>query len=342
MPNLSAAYNFSNPLQALTREAIISKVIVDHVMKSIKLLQFMMQKGLVDDKRGGAALMWNNNFGSSPNTVTFDGDDPLPINSMSNNLYRAGVGWKSYADAVVLAINDILDNEGSPEAITSLVEAQMDITKMSIVRKTAIDLINNTQAIDPKGIDGFAGAIDDGTILPTYANISRNVVGNYWKAQCNYQVPSTANILNVIHGIDIQASIDGQRPDAYFCGPLLFGQLIESLTPQDAYIQPEMARTAGGNDLIFNGNPVFIDNYMPTGVPTPAPNFTIGGTNSFGQFLGLNSSYLKLVINPKAKFATTDWIAAQNNATVFARIFARLNLVVPKPSAHFNISVQGG
>ena len=154
------------------------------------------------------------------------------------------------------------------------------------------------------------------------------------------RVSITANILNTIHGIDIQASIDGQRPDAYFTGPLAFGQLIESLTPQDAYIQPEMARAAGGNDLVFNGNPVFIDNYMPTGVPTPA-TFSISGSNSFGQFLGLNSSYIKLVINPKAKFATTDWIAAQNNATVFCRIFARLNLVVLKPSAHFNIYIQG-
>jgi hypothetical protein len=342
MPNLSAAYNFSNPLQALTREAVISEVIVDHVFKSIKLLQFLMQKGLVDDKRGGAALTWNNNFGSSPNTVTYDGDDPLPIESLSNNIYRAGLGWKSYADALVLAINDILDNEGSPEAITSLVEGQLDITKMSIVRKIAIDIINNTMSLDPKGIDGIAGAIDDGTIQPVYANISRNAIGNFWKSQVNYQVPNTANLLNVIHQIDVAASIDGQRPDGYFTTPTLFATLIESLTPQDRYIQPEMARTAGGNDLIFNGNPVYIDNYMPTGVPTPAPNFTIGGTNSFGQFLGLNSSYIKSVINPKAKFATTDWIAAQNNATVFTRIFARLNLVVPKPSAHFNLYVQGG
>ena len=340
MPNLSSAYAFSNALQALTREQILSDVIVDHVVKSIKFTQYLMQKGLVDDVRGGAALMWNNNFALSPNTVTFDGDDPLPINSMNTNIQRAGVGWKSYADAIVFAMMDILDNEGSPEAITSLVEAQLDITKMSLVRKIAIDIINNTQYIDPKGIDGIAAAIDDGTVSPVYANISRNQIGNYWKSQVNYQVPSTANLLNTIHAIDIQASVDGQRPDAYFTGPLAFGTLIESLTPQDAYIQPEMARAAGGNDLIFNGNPVFVDNYFPTGVPTPA-TFSISGSNSFGQFVGINSSYIKLVINPKAKFTTTDWIAAQNNATVFARIFARLNLVVLKPSSHFNLYIQG-
>jgi len=341
MANLSGSYVYSNPLQALTREGVVTDLIIDHNFKSNKFAQFMREKGMVDDKRGSAALTWNNNFGQSPNTVTFDGDDPLPINSLNTNIQRAALPWKSYADALVLPINDILDNEDSPEAIASLVEAQLDITKMSIVDKIAGDLFTNTFAINPKGLDGLAEAIDDGTVAQTYANVSRTQYGYRWKSITNYQVPSTANLLNTIHAVDIAASIDAQRPDAYFTGPLLFGTLIESLQPQDAYIQPEMARAAGGNDLIFNGNPVFIDNHCPTGVPTPA-TFSITGTNSFGYFYAVNSSYLKLVVNPKANFAATDWIAAQNNATVFTRIFFRANLVVLKPSAHAVLCIQGG
>ncbi len=97
-----------------------------------------------------------------------------------------------------------------------------------------------------------------------------------------------------------------------------------------------MARSAGGNDLIFNGNPLFIDNHMPTAVASPA-----GTAGSYGQILGVNSTYIKYVINPKAKFAVTDWIAAQNNLTVFVRIIFRGNLIVPKPAAHFSIFYQG-
>jgi hypothetical protein len=331
----SRSYLFGNPLQALTREGVISDVIFDQYFKSNKLTQYLLQKGMVDDKRGSAALTWINNFGASPNTVAYDGDDPLPINSLTNNLQRAALPWRSYADALVLPINDILDNEDSPEAIASLVEGQLDITKMSIVDKIATDVIQNTPSINPKGLDGLAEAVDNGTVASTYAGIGRTQYSTRWQSTVNYAVSSSVSILNTIHSLDLQASIDNQRPDAYFTNILMFGSIIESLFPQDAYIQPEMARAAGGNDLIFNGNPLFIDNHMPTGVASPA-----GTAGSYGQFYGLNSTYLRFVINPKAKFSVTDWIAAQNNATVFVRIFFRGNLVVLKPAAHFTFFYQ--
>lgn len=341
MANLAGSYLFGNPLQALTREAIVTDAVIDHNYKSCKFAQYLRQKGMVDDKRGGAALTWNNNFGGSPNTVTYQGDDALPINSMNGNLQRAGLGWKGYADALVLPVDDILDNEDSPEAIASIVETQLAITKMSMVDKFATDVITNTSAINPKGINGLAEAIDDGTVSTTYAGLSRSVYGTRWKSITSYTVLSTANLLNTIHATDIACSIDAQRPDAYFTGPLLFGTLIESLTPQDAYIQPEMARAAGGNDLIFNGNPVFIDNHVPSGVVTPgtAPG---SGQNSGGLFYLINSAYLKLVINPKANFATSDWQVAQGNATVFVRILLRANMVNLKPSAQGVVWIQGG
>src|SRR5277367_5867440 len=118
MPNYSSSYQFSNPLQVMTREAVISDVIFDrNFTKAGKFMQYMLQKGMVDDKKGGAALTWQNNFGSSPNTVAFDGDDNLPIASMTNNLQRAALPWRAYADALVLAILDVADNEDSPEAL---------------------------------------------------------------------------------------------------------------------------------------------------------------------------------------------------------------------------------
>lgn len=341
MANLAGSYLFGNPLQALTREGIVTDAIIDHNFKSNKFTQYLRQKGMVDDKRGGAALTWNNNFGSSPNTVTYQGDDALPINSMNSNLQRAGLGWKGYADALVLNVDDILDNEDSPDAIASIVEGQLAITKMSLVDKVATDIIQNTAALNPKGLDGLAECIDDGTVAPVYAGLPRSAYGTRWKSIMNYTVLSTANLLNTIHATDIAASIDAQRPDAYFTGPLLFGTLIESLTPQDAYIQPEMARSAGGNDLIFNGNPVFIDNHFPTGVATAgtAPG---SGANSGGYFYGINSTYMKLVINPKANFATSEWQVSQGNATVFVRILLRANIVNIKPSSHFGLWIQGG
>ncbi len=340
MIGAAANYQFTNTLQNITREGFITKKVIDIFFnKSNKGFNYLRQKGMVDDVTGSMALMWPVNTQGSPNTVAFDGDDPLPTNSNNTNIIRAGLDWKRYADALVLSLVDIADNEGSPEAIASLVDAQLDITKMSLVNKISDDWVLNTQAANAKQINGLPEAVDDSTVATTYANVSRSnaTYGTNWKSTTSYSIPSTANLLNSLHSTDLKASIDGQRPDFYMCNTLLFGQLIESLTAQDRYVQPDMARTAGGVDLIFNGNPLFIDNHVPTNVNSPAGSPSGGG----GIFYGLNSSYLKLVVHPKYNFVVQDWKEAQGNATLFTRIFWFGNLIVLKPSAHFVAWVQG-
>jgi hypothetical protein len=253
----------------------------------------------------------------------------LPINSLAGNLVRASLPWRGYADALVLAVTDLVDNEGSDEAILGMVEAQLDITRMSMLDLMSQDAVTNTQSISPRGFDGAAEAIDNGTVAPTYANITRATYGTKWSAQVNYNVSGTvaANLLPTIHQLDLNASIDNSRPDAYFCNRLILAQLIEGLFTQDAYIQPDMARTAGGNDYIFNGNPLFVDNHYETQTSSPT-------TSTLGGFIrGFNSSFVKLAINPKLNFHETDWIAAQSNATMFTRLLFRGNLVFPKPQA---------
>jgi hypothetical protein len=93
---------------------------------------------------------------------------------------------------------------------------------------------------------------------------------------------------------------------------------------------------------MFNGNPVFIDHQLPTGVAVPSGVTPPGGNNSGGYLYGLNSSYLKFVVNPNANFRAMDFEASHTNATVFSRIITRANLAVLKPSAHFVLWYQGG
>lgn len=340
MLGAAANYQFTNTLQNITREGFITKKVIDIFFnKSNKGFNYLRQKGMVDDVIGDAALMWPVNTQGSPNTVAFDGDDPLPTNSNNTNIVRAGVDWKRYADALVLNLVDIADNEGSPEAIASLVDSQLDITKMSLVNTISDDWINNTLAANAKRLSGLADGVDDGTVTTTYANLSRSNAqyGSLWKSTTSYSIASTANLLNSLHSTDLKASIDGQRPDFYMCNTLLFGQLVESLTAQDRYMQPDMARAAGGTDLIFNGNPLFIDHHVPTGVNSPAGSPS--GTG--GIFYGLNSSYIKLVVHPKYNFVVQDWKEAQGNATLFTRVFWFGALAILKPSSHFVAWVQG-
>ncbi len=338
MADLSASYSYTNVLQAVTREAVLGDIVYDQLFQGNKFFMYLLQRDMVRYVKGGAAITWVNNFGRSPNSIAFDGADNLPINSLAGNLVRGSLPWRGYADALVLAVTDLVDNEGSDEAILGMVEAQLDITRMSMLDLMSQDCVTNTQSISPRGFDGAAEAVDNGTVAPTYANIARATYGTKWSAQVNYNVSGTvaANLLPTLHQLDINASIDNSRPDAYFCNRLILAQLIEGLFAQDAYIQPDMARTAGGNDYIFNGNPLFVDNHYETQTTSPT-------TSSLGGFIrGFNSSFVKLAINPKLNFHETDWIAAQSNATMFTRILFRGNLVFPKPQAHLALFWQTG
>lgn len=338
MADLSAGYAYNNVLQAVTREAVLGDIVFDQLFQGNKFFMYLLQKDMVRYIKGGAAITWVNNFGRSPNSIAFDGADNLPVNSLAGNLIRASLPWRGYADALVLAVTDLVDNEGSDEAILGLVEAQLDITRMSMLDLMSQDAVTNTPSLSPRGFDGLAEAVDSGIVAPTYANITRATYGTKWSAQVNYNVSGTvaANLLPTIHQLDLNASIDNSRPDAYFANRLILAQLIEGLFTQDAYIQPDMARTAGGNDYIFNGNPLFVDNHFETQTTSPS-------TSTLGGFIrGLNSSFIKLAINPKLNFHETDWIAAQSNATMFTRILFRGNEVVTKPQAHWALFWQTG
>jgi hypothetical protein len=334
--DLSSFYSYQQALQVLTREGFITKSVIDTYFKAKKFAQYLRQRDRVVEEKGSLALTWPINVGSSPNTTTFDGDDDLPIASLQGNLYRPSLKWARYTDALSIPLTELSDNNGSKEAIANLLDVQLDITKMSLLDRISTDMVVNTNAIDPKGLNGLAEAIDDGTVAPYYANLSRAALGAQWKSQTNYVIPvaSSANLTAQFHTLDLQASQDGSRPDAYFANLLVFGQLIQSLFPQDRYLQPEMARTAGGNDYVFNGNPFFLDTAVPTGVVSPSSS-PPSGTNSGGIIYGVNSTYMKLVVNPAFNFEVMDWQIGQNNLTLFTRLLWFANLADLKPSAHW-------
>jgi hypothetical protein len=341
---LATQYQFFNVLQALTREGILSANVIDTVFRDAKIFAWLRQKDQVVMMNGGAAIIWNINVGRSPNTKAFWGVQPLPINAMNTNIIRAALNWHAYADALVVALTDVAMNNGSPEAIANIVDVQMGVVKNSLVEKLSIDAIANTQAINPLQFDGLAAAIDNGTVASSYAGISRSgLYAPNWNSVTNYDVNATANFLNTVHATDVQASVAGERPDTYFCTPNCFASSVESLTNNDRYWQPDMARAAGGYDLIFNGKPLYIDQYLPTGVASPDPNYTppVGTSNSGGLFYGLNSSYMKLVVHPNFNFAAQEWESAQSNAAFFSRMFFFGNLVCEKPTSCFVLWQQG-
>lgn len=339
-PSFASTYNFTNTLNSLNRDHSLTDYVIDLVFQSMKGLDFLRQKEMVEEVKGGTAITWTVNVGKSPNTVWYAGDQDLPIAGMNSNIYTAALDWKFLDDALVVLFTDILMNDGSPDAVANYVMAQMDITKMSSVQALATAWINNTFLNNPLAVDGLAGSIDNGTVVPTYAGIpiTAGAVGNLWgcATQTNYNI-TTSSFLSALQTLDIAAQIDASRPDFYMTNRLNYGATIAQLTSLDRYMQPDLARTTGSVDLSFNSGPLFIDSNVPTGVVSPST-----GTGSFGAFYGLNSRYLKLVVLSGAYFDTEDWQKAQQNNTYFTRLHFGGNLVNLKPPAHWVAYITNG
>ena len=80
------------------------------------------------------------------------------------------------------------------------------------------------------------------------------------KAIVNYTVLATANLVQTLYGLDLQASIDGHRPNCYDATTRLnFATLQNGLFSIDRLQSAEHGSYGfGGFDVIFNGNPVSV------------------------------------------------------------------------------------
>lgn len=338
-PSFAGGLAFTNTLNSLNRDHSLTDFIIDLAFQSMKGLNFLRQKEMTDTVDGGTALTWTVNVGKSPNTVWYAGDQNLPIASMNNNVYTAALDYKWLDDALTVLFTDVLMNDGSPDAVANYVTAQLDITKMSIVQGLATAWITNNFQINPLAVDGLQGSIDNGTVVPTYAQIpvTSGAVGSLWGAanQVNYNI--TGSILANLQTLDIAAQIDNARPDFYMTNRLNYGTIVGLLTSLDRYIQPDLARTTGSTDLSFNSGPLFIDSNIPTGVVSPS---TAAGSG--GAIFGCNSRYLKLITVNGANWDVEEWAKAQQNNTYFTRIHFGGNLVNLKPNSHWQAWVSGG
>lgn len=341
MTGLASSYNFTNTLNSLNRDHALADYVIDLFFQSMKALNYLRQKGQYDDVTGGTALTWPVNTQASPNTVWYIGDQNLPITSMASNIWTAALDWKFLDDALVSTLTDILINDGSPDAIANQVAANLDITKMSALQALASAWLNNTIAINPLAVDGAAEAVDDGTVQSTYAGIAKavppNGLGTMWQGVVNYGSAGT-NPIPAMFAANIQTQIDNSRPDFFVSNRLIFSMIWAQLSQLDRYIMPDLARTFGATDLAFNGNPMFIDNNMPTGVPSPQSGVTGNG----GTILGLNSRYVKLITHPNANFDIEEWQKAQGNNTFFTRIHWAGNVVFLNPQTCWQVWQSGG
>lgn len=338
-----AQYQFFNTLQAMTREGWLTRDLIDTVFKDGKIFKWLRDQDHILPIDGGIAQLWNINIGTSPNTQAFDGLAPLNLYSMDSNAINAALQTKRYTDALIMAISTIQDNDGSEAAVGNIVRTQLQVVKASLVKKLATDAIVNTSTINNLQLDGLAAAVDNGTVAATYAGINRTTYPTQFSSPVIYNSVMSA-LLTTITNQDLAASVDGERPSAYFGTNGIFGGLQGLLQNYNQYQDGAiLSKNAIGYDLVLFGKPFFIDQYLPTGVPVPTGVTPPGGMNAGGYLYGLNGSYVKLFVNRRWNFRASDWDSAEATvAAIFTRLYWSGNIAVLKPTSNWVAWVQGG
>jgi hypothetical protein len=180
-------------------------------------------------------------------------------------------------------------------AIIPLVEARMNDATNVMMDAMATALYNNYT--NTQQFIGLPGAIDDGTNLVTYGNISRT---NYtwWKSKV-YNAgnvnPTRQNILQYISGT---VKNGAEVPSFGVCGFGTWTLLAQDFVGQEQYV----ITPGSGFDADSNGPQAAFRALMVAGVPIYPDPYCPEGTVYF-----VNTNYLNLYIHEQGSFVFTGF-----------------------------------
>ena len=213
-------------------------------------------------------------------------------------------------------------------AVIPLIEARMNDATNSMAENMATALYNNTT--NNQQFIGLNGAIDDGTNLVTYGNISR-ATSTWWRSQvynAASAAPTRQNVLQYIAGVN---KAGAEMPTFGVCGFGTFARLAQDflaaetfqVTPGHAFDHGEDGIRSGFRALMVAGVPIYADPYCPE-----------------GSMYFINSNYLAMYIHDQASFAFTGFESLLSNFQLgyVGAVLTLGELVVTKPKACGRVS----
>ena len=213
-------------------------------------------------------------------------------------------------------------------AIIPLIEARMNDATNVMMDAMATSLYNNTT--NTQQFIGLPGAIDDGTNLVTYGNISRT---NYtwWKSKV-YNAgnvnPTRQNILQYISGT---VKNGAEVPSFGVCGFGTWTLLAQDFVGQEQYVITPGSGFDGDNNgpqaafraLMVAGVPIYPDPYCPEGI-----------------VYFVNTNYLNLYIHEQGSFVFTGFESTLPNWQIgyVGAVLMIAELISTKPKSMTRVS----
>jgi hypothetical protein len=308
-------------LTYVTRRAFIPKMVVQ-IYNSTPLLAALIANS--QSATGGVSSVTVPVQGSQfVNSQWSDYSGSFTQPSVQQGAYNAEFNLK-----LLIAPVPFLGMEGAVQqdhAIIPLIEARMNDATQTMMDSMATALYNNTT--NNQQFIGLPGAIDDGTTLSTYGNITRSTTQNTWWRSKVYAAgsvnPTRQNILQYISGT---VKNGAEVPTFGVCG---FGTW--TLLAQDYVGQEQYVITPGsGFDSDPNGPQAAFRALMVAGVPIYPDPYCPEGTVYF-----VNSNYMSLYIHEQASFAFTGFESTLANWQIgyVGAVLMIAELVNTKPKA---------
>lgn len=212
-------------------------------------------------------------------------------------------------------------------AIIPLIEARMNDSTNVACDAIGTAIYGNTS--NNQQIIGLPGAVDDGTNLVTYGNISRTT-STFWKSKvynASAASPTRALVMQYIAGTFKNA---GELPSFGVMGVGTWQSLANDflsvenyrVTPGTGFDMHESGAHAGFQALMVAGIPIYCDPYCPE-----------------GTLYLINSNYMALYIHENAAFSFTGFESTLPNFQIgyIGAVLSLFELVCVKPKAQTRV-----
>lgn len=233
--------------------------------------------------------------------------------------------WKGLWANITLDNWSVALNEGV-EGIANLIESKMQNAEMSIV-DTASSWIS-TDPSDTKAFDGLWNGVDDGNTYGTYGGITRTAgftYGAVGNAALNSYVDSTGGLITPdrLRRAMGQATVGNKTPDLIVVTQKIYDQIWARVITQWRTLGQKHADLVsyGFTGIEFDNAAIVVDQHLPA-----------------GTIFGLNTNYLKFVINKHRNFYMEDWQRPVNADARVTQILTQANLVVQAPRLCFKFT----
>lgn len=286
--------------------------LTDNVYNSNDYLRWLNgQKDLID---GGLSIVENLIETEQDNGGFYLGADVLN-NTQDNTLTMVEYKWQNVYEPIQITRDEERNNSGDMHKILNLLGTKIALSEKAIAKRleqalstpvgSANNLIDLETLVNTGTLGSIAGATD-----------------TFWQSTVTasgaFATQGLTDMTTAYYGVSGGAM--SENPTDFWTNKTIFQKFEQTRLPLER-IANVSAANAGFESLSFKGKPLMYGNFIGTGL-----------------LFGLNSNYIKLVVDSATDMITTEFIAPTNQTVKVAFVLWRGNQITNNRRRHFKLT----